>query len=79
MADYDGRIKAYRFVAYSTVSFSIISLLSVCFTLPMLKSYVSNVGTKMDAELSSCQVNQIGKYPNPLTHKANAKYPFPVL
>lgn len=56
MADFDGRIKAYRFVAYSTVSFSIISLMSVCFTLPMLKSYVSNVGLKMDSELSSCQV-----------------------
>jgi len=53
--DYEARIKAYRFVAYSTVSFSVISLLSVCFTLPMLKNYVSNVAVNMDRELSMCQ------------------------
>ena len=56
--DYEARIKAYRFVAYSTVSFSVISLLSVCFTLPMLKSYVSNVALNMDRELSMCQVRE---------------------
>uniref|UniRef100_A0A183BTA6 G_PROTEIN_RECEP_F1_2 domain-containing protein n=1 Tax=Globodera pallida TaxID=36090 RepID=A0A183BTA6_GLOPA len=54
--DYEARIKAYRFVAYSTVSFSIISLLSVCFTLPMLKNYVANVALNMDRELNSCQL-----------------------
>uniref|UniRef100_A0A914GXX9 Nematode cuticle collagen N-terminal domain-containing protein n=1 Tax=Globodera rostochiensis TaxID=31243 RepID=A0A914GXX9_GLORO len=53
--DYEARIKAYRFVAYSTVSFSVISLLSVCFTLPMLQNYVSNVAQNMDRELSACQ------------------------
>ncbi|KAH7725483.1 Nematode cuticle collagen [Aphelenchoides avenae] len=53
--DYENRCKAYRFVAYSTVSFSVISLLSVCFTLPMLQMYVSNVGQNMDRELSFCQ------------------------
>lgn len=56
--DYDNRIKAYRFVAYTTVSFSVIALLSVCFTLPMLNTYVQNVQHSMDRELSQCQVRK---------------------
>lgn len=55
--DYENRIKAYRFVAYSTVSFSVIALVSVCFTLPMLHSYVQNVNHAMDRELNMCQVS----------------------
>ena len=55
--EYEHRIKAYRFVAYSTVSFSVISLVSVCFTLPMLYNYVQNVGQNMNRELNMCQVN----------------------
>jgi hypothetical protein len=54
--EYESRIKAYRFVAYSTVSFSLVALLSVCLTLPMLRSYVHQVSTSMDRELTSCQV-----------------------
>lgn len=56
--DYENRIKAYRFVAYSTVSFAVIALLSVCFTLPMLRSYVQHVSLNMDRELTACQVQQ---------------------
>jgi hypothetical protein len=53
--DYEGRIKAYRFVAYSTVAFSVISVVTVCFTLPMLHSYVQRVSESMDRELSLCR------------------------
>ena len=53
----EARLKAFRFVAYSTVSFSLISLLSVCITLPLLKNYVANVAMNMDRELVVCQVS----------------------
>ena len=55
--EYEARIKAYRFVAYSTVAFSVISVLTVCFTLPMLHSYVQRVSDGMDRELSMCRVS----------------------
>ncbi|KAH7721099.1 Protein COL-3 [Aphelenchoides avenae] len=53
--DYEGRIKAYRMVAYSSVSFSFVALLSVAVGLSMLQSYVSQVGKSMDRELVFCQ------------------------
>lgn len=56
--DYEGRIKAYRMVAYSSVSFSLVALLSVAVGLSMLQSYVSQVGKNMDREIVFCQVSQ---------------------
>jgi len=37
----DGREKAYKFVAYSAVTFSVVAIVSVCVTLPMVYNYVS--------------------------------------
>lgn len=57
--DFENRIKAYRFVAYSAVAFSIVSVVSVCITLPMVHEYVHQVGRQMDKELGYCQVSFI--------------------
>ncbi|EFO25109.1 cuticle collagen 1 [Loa loa] len=56
----DGRIKAYKFVAYSAVSFSIVAVLSVVISLPMVYNYVAHVRRQMHHEINYCKelVNQ---------------------
>uniref|UniRef100_A0A914RZ11 Nematode cuticle collagen N-terminal domain-containing protein n=1 Tax=Parascaris equorum TaxID=6256 RepID=A0A914RZ11_PAREQ len=39
----DIRIKAYKFVAYSAVTFSVVAVLSVCVTLPMVYNYINHI------------------------------------
>ncbi|PIO67299.1 nematode cuticle collagen domain protein [Teladorsagia circumcincta] len=53
--DSDHRLKAYRFVAYSAVTFSVVAVLSVCVTLPMVYSYVSHVKRSMYDEIRHCK------------------------
>lgn len=52
----DGRLKAYKFVAYAAVSFSVVAVLSVVLTLPMVYNYVSHVRRQMQHEISFCKV-----------------------
>ncbi len=52
----DGREKAYKFVAYSAVTFSLVAILSVCITLPMVYNYVSHVQDNVKAEMYHCKV-----------------------
>lgn len=52
----DGRVKAYKFVAYAAVSFSIVAVMSVVFTLPMVYNYVAHVRRQMHHEISFCKV-----------------------
>ncbi|EJW79181.1 hypothetical protein WUBG_09909 [Wuchereria bancrofti] len=52
----DSRIKAYKFVAYSAVSFSIIAVLSVVISLPMVYNYVAHVRRQMHREINYCKV-----------------------
>lgn len=51
----DGRMKAYKFVAYSAVTFSVVAVLSVVVTLPMVYNYVNHVRRQMHHELSFCK------------------------
>jgi hypothetical protein len=53
--DFETRIKAYKFVAYSAVTFSVVAVLSVCITLPMVYNYVSHVRTQMHSEMVFCK------------------------
>lgn len=53
----DSRIKAYKFVAYSAVTFSVVAVLSVCVTLPMVYNYVQHVRQQMQHELKFCKVS----------------------
>ena len=52
----DGRIKAYKFVAYAAVTFSVVAVLSVVLTLPMVYNYVSHVRRQMEHEINFCKV-----------------------
>ena len=56
MRESDGRLKAYKFVTYSAVSFSLVTVLSVAFTLPMAYNYVSHIRRQMNQEISFCKV-----------------------
>ncbi|VDM70673.1 unnamed protein product [Strongylus vulgaris] len=53
--DLEHRIKAYRFVAYSAVTFSVVAVLSVCVTLPMVYNYVHHVKRTMHNEINFCK------------------------
>lgn len=55
MIDLENRIKAYRFVAYSAVTFSVVAVLSVCITLPMVYNYVHHVRRQMHSEITFCK------------------------
>jgi hypothetical protein len=60
MQESDGRIKAYKFVAYSAVTFSVVAVLSVVVTLPMVYNYVNHVRRQMHHEISFCKVLLLG-------------------
>ncbi|PIO56436.1 nematode cuticle collagen domain protein [Teladorsagia circumcincta] len=51
----DHRIKAYRFVAYAAVGFSVVAVLSVCVTLPVVYNYVHYVKKSLHKEASLCK------------------------
>uniref|UniRef100_A0A183BHT6 Col_cuticle_N domain-containing protein n=1 Tax=Globodera pallida TaxID=36090 RepID=A0A183BHT6_GLOPA len=55
MIESDSRIRAYKFVAYSAVTFSIVAVLSVVITLPMVYNYVAHVRRQMQHELGFCK------------------------
>ena len=59
MTESDSRIKAYKFVAYSAVTFSIVAVLSVALTLPMVFNYVSHVRRQMQHEINFCKVKHL--------------------
>ncbi|RCN44875.1 hypothetical protein ANCCAN_09071 [Ancylostoma caninum] len=70
--DLEQRIKAYRFVAYAAVTFSMVAVLSVCLTLPMVYNYVSHVKRQINTDISFCrgsakdiwsEVNSLAKLP----------------
>ncbi|KRX90937.1 putative cuticle collagen [Trichinella pseudospiralis] len=51
----DIRLKAYKFVAYSSVAFSVTAVLAVCISLPMAYNYVQHVRVQMSHELKFCK------------------------
>ena len=51
------QVKAYRFVAYSAVTFSVVSILSVCVTLPLVYNYVHLIKRNMQQEVLVCRVS----------------------
>lgn len=53
--DLENRCKAYRFVAYSAVLFSVVAVLSVTITLPMVYNYVNHVRRQMNNEVTFCK------------------------
>lgn len=55
----DAREKAYQFAVYSAVSFSLVAILSVCVTLPMVYNYVNNIHDNIRHESQFCKVRSI--------------------
>lgn len=55
--DIHHRIKAYKFVAYSSVTFSVVAVLSVCITLPMVHNYVHHVKKNLHNDILFCRVS----------------------
>ncbi|VDL73580.1 unnamed protein product [Nippostrongylus brasiliensis] len=53
--DLEQRIKAYRFVSYAAVTFSVVAVLSVCLTLPMVYSYISHVKRQINTDIKFCR------------------------
>ena len=51
------REKAYRFVAFSAVSFSLIAIVAVFITLPMVNNYVNSVHQRVQYEMEFCKLS----------------------
>jgi hypothetical protein len=51
------RERAYKFVAYSAVGFSFVSILVVFVTLPMVNNYVNSVHNRVHQEMEFCKVS----------------------
>uniref|UniRef100_A0A1I7WB75 Col_cuticle_N domain-containing protein n=1 Tax=Heterorhabditis bacteriophora TaxID=37862 RepID=A0A1I7WB75_HETBA len=58
----DSKILAYRFVAYSALSFSAVAVLSVCITLPMVHNYMSQAKKNINRDVFYCKP---GRLPGP--------------
>ncbi|KAL7071492.1 hypothetical protein ACQ4LE_009411 [Meloidogyne hapla] len=54
----EGRCKAYKFVAYAAIAFSVVAIISVCITLPMVYTYVKYVRRQLHNELDYCKVRK---------------------
>uniref|UniRef100_A0A915JPZ4 Nematode cuticle collagen N-terminal domain-containing protein n=1 Tax=Romanomermis culicivorax TaxID=13658 RepID=A0A915JPZ4_ROMCU len=51
----DQRDKAYSYVVYAAVTFSAVSVLSVCITLPMVYNYVQHIREQAKVDLARCK------------------------
>lgn len=52
----DHRLKAYRFVAYSAVSFSVVAVFSIAVTLPLVYNYLHEMKRSVNSEIRMCKV-----------------------
>jgi len=54
---YGPREKAYQFISYAAVTFSLVGIVSVCITLPMVYNYVSTVNSNAMQEMNFCKAS----------------------
>ncbi len=66
MIESEVREKAYRFVAYTAVTFSFVSILVVFVTLPIINNYVNSVYARVNSEMEFCKVS-VGSQSHKLT------------
>ncbi len=52
------RYKAYKLVAYSAIGFSVVAVVSVCITLPIVYNYVQTVMQHTRTEVKLCKVSE---------------------
>ncbi|VDM76281.1 unnamed protein product [Strongylus vulgaris] len=55
----DPRERAYKAVAYSAVTFSLVAILSVCITMPIVYNFVDHVQQQTKRDLQFCKVHRI--------------------
>lgn len=53
----ENREKAYKYVAYSAVSFSLLAILAVCITMPIVYNFVDHIQRQTKQELEYCKVS----------------------
>ncbi|KIH55590.1 nematode cuticle collagen domain protein [Ancylostoma duodenale] len=51
----DPRERAYKAVAYSAVTFSLVAILSVCITMPIVYNFVDHVQQQTKRDLQFCK------------------------
>ncbi|VDL70264.1 unnamed protein product [Nippostrongylus brasiliensis] len=56
----DPRERAYKAVAYSAVTFSLVAILSVCITMPIVYNFVDHVQQQTKRDLQFCKPGQPG-------------------
>lgn len=54
----DARERAYKAVAYSAVTFSLLAIVSVCITMPMVYNFVDHIQQQTKRDLSFCKVRR---------------------
>ena len=53
------RERAYKYVAYSAVTFSLVAILSVCITMPIVYNFVDHIQQQTKQELEFCKVSHL--------------------
>lgn len=53
----DARERAYKAVAYSPVTFSLIAILSVCISMPIVYNFIDHIQQQTKQDLMFCKVN----------------------
>ena len=53
----DARERAYKAVAYSAVTFSLIAILSVCISMPIVYNFIDHIQQQTKQDLMFCKVN----------------------
>ncbi|KAM3723205.1 putative cuticle collagen [Dirofilaria immitis] len=57
LMEIEAREKAYTFVTYTAVVFSLISILTIFVTLPMVSNYVTTISSRVSEEMEYCQTS----------------------
>lgn len=52
----EAREKAYTFVTITAVVFSLVAILAIFVTLPVVNNYVTIIGSRVAEEMEYCQV-----------------------
>ncbi|KHJ81715.1 nematode cuticle collagen domain protein, partial [Oesophagostomum dentatum] len=55
--DQERRERAYRFVAFSAVSFSLVAIVAVFITLPIVNNYINSVHARVQSEMEFCKLS----------------------
>ncbi|VDO34568.1 unnamed protein product, partial [Onchocerca flexuosa] len=55
----EAREKVYTFVTYTAVIFSLVSILTIFVTLPMVNNYITTINSRVYEEMEYCQVDTI--------------------